>query len=240
LSVSRTLRRLVSPRRNLVLTAAVAVLVVAGGVAGGLLLTGSTPALLPTYGADVGALTRTCTTATIPFTAISGRECKKWDTTGPVNVIIVFHNRDPFAELTHHTDGKWRAAQGNWLVAQGFTTEVTKGCDDNWRDSTLQAENRVNGHDRHHLKLIYMSCTQDDGTQVAFGDAHTDHYDLQHCGGDALADFDQSLDAVIASFRADSHAHVDIRTIGKPGSYPTCNHPAVTDDGRVAFISIDD
>lgn len=234
------MRRLRASRRALALTVAVLVVVVAAAVTVPVLALSRQSALFPTYGTDIGELTRTCRAATIAFTPITGRECKTWENTGPVNVIVVFDTRDAFAELTHSTDGRWRAAQGNWLVAQGFTTEAPKGCDNGWRDSSLQAENRVDGATRHHLKLVYMTCTQDDGTRVAFGDAHTDKYDIKNCGGDSLVDFSQSLDAVIASFRADPHAHVDVRSTGRTATYTTCNHAPVVDDGRVAYISIDD
>jgi len=195
--------------------------------------------LFPKVGPEVGVTTRTCAESLISGTPTVGHECARWDGSGPVNVVLTLVNRDPYHEAL--APGKWRPAQGNWLVLQGFTNETPKGCDKGWRDSNRQIELRMSPIVRRHFKFIYLTCSQEDGSIAVFGEAHTDRYDIERCGGDYVIDFDKARDDLIAAYKSRPHVKV-IMSQGHPSgaTYPSGCGDQVASDGLVAAIQLEE
>jgi hypothetical protein len=106
-----------------------------------------------------------------------------------------------------------------------------------WHVSEQQAELRVNRVVRRHFKFIRPGCRWQ-GRWLTVGEAHTDVYDVKHCGGDHMSDLDLARDQLVASLTAGGMvSRVEYQRWHAPGTtFPDgCRHQ-VTTDGRVAFI----
>jgi hypothetical protein len=199
------------------------------------------PALLEVPGVDtrVAAFTRTCHQARGRLSATRAADCVDWTASGPVNVIIVAPpSTDPSLALLDSTRPAWTPARGRWLVAEAEVVNRDKRCS-GWLPSRQQVELRLNPRERHHFKLIGVSCPRwAQRSSVVVGDAHTDQW-TPDCG-DQMVDLDHARDALVSSLLAGaSAARAEYRQRYPPGRryWGGCGH-WVPSDGRVAVVRL--
>jgi hypothetical protein len=164
--------------------------------------------------------------------------CPRWASSGPINVVLLSQSAEsPYLDTLAETRPRWRPAQGGWLVAR----LPTRGCGAGWHGSEQQAELRLSAVERRHFKFIRPGCRWN-GLWLTVGEAHTDLYDVRHCGGDRMADLDQARDALAASLVGGGFAsRVEYRRWSPPGTtFPDgCGHRVAT-DGLAAYVWLHD
>jgi hypothetical protein len=165
-------------------------------------------------------------------TSLAG--CARWAKSGPINVVLLSSGpENPYQETLAETKPRWKPAQGGWLVAR----VATRGCGAGWRASEQQVELRLSAVARHHYKFIRPGCRWQ-GKWLTVGEAHTDAYDVAHCGGDHITSLDQARDALVASLTDGGVvSRVEHRRWNPAGTtFPDgCGHPVLT-DGMVAYV----
>jgi hypothetical protein len=189
----------------------------------------------PRVGGDLGSVVQTCERWRGASTPTAAGDCLVWGGDAPVNVVVTVRGQGALDQLARAWAPVWRPAQGRWLVARG---RVSAECGTGSVASTLQLEQRLDAVSRHHVKFVQATCG--DATTVAFGSAHTDHFERHRCGGDHAVGLDAARDAFVravllstpgarVSYRADHPA-----TVGYDGG---CGS-RLTSDGRVAYITL--
>jgi hypothetical protein len=191
---------------------------------------------VPTVGDDLGAVVQTCERAQGRATPTTARACLAWGGDTPVNVVVVLRAPDQLAGLAPSWVPAWRPAQGRWLVARG---RILSECGTGYQASTLQLEQRLDPVTRHHLKFVQLTCA-DGLTAVAFGSAHTDHYDLRACRGDHAIALDAARDAFAATVRRTTPAAQVTYRDGHSGTarYDGGCGRRLASDGRVAYVLV--
>lgn len=197
------------------------------------------PLELPGLDTGVAASTRTCAHARGPVIATRPADCVDWTESGPVNVVIVGPpSTDPSQALLDSTRPPWQPARGRWLVTEAEVVNRDARCS-GWRPSMEQVELRLGDRERHHFKVIGVSCPRwARRSSVVVGDAHTDQW-TPDCG-DQMVELDHARDALVTSLLAGAHgSRADYRQ-----RYPPwlryrggCGH-WVTSDGRVAIVHL--
>jgi len=147
-----------------------------------------------------------------------------------VNVIVVDRRADPEAAIAR----VWAPAQGQWLVAEANLTAA--GCH-GWTASAHQYEQRIDRVTRRHLKVIRADCAHP-GAHAIVGEAHTDVFDVRHCGGDRMVDMNSARDALATRLKSLPHASVGYVRVRLPLPVLGGCGAWVLDDGRVAVITL--
>ena len=168
----------------------------------------------------------------VALTSFAG--CGRWAKSGPINVVFLSTGTEsPYHDTLSQTQPHWKPAQGGWLVAR----LATRGCGAGWHASEQQIELRLNAVARRHFKFIRPGCRWH-GQWLTVGEAHTDLYDVRHCGGDHMTDLDLARDALVASLTAGGVvSRVEYSRWNLPGTtFPDgCGHQVPT-DGLVAYL----
>jgi hypothetical protein len=182
----------------------------------------------------VGTRIESCLAGELGQAPTSLAGCARWAKSGPINVVLLSSSpENPYQDTLSETKPRWTPAQGGWLVAR----LPTRGCGAGWRASEQQVELRLSRVARHHYKFIRPGCRWL-GQWLTVGEAHTDVYDLRHCGGDHIAGLDPARDALVASLTAGGVvSRVEYRRWSPPGTtFPDgCGRPVPT-DGLVAYV----
>lgn len=194
---------------------------------------------LPGLDTRVAASTRTCSHGRGPTIATRPADCVDWTASGPVNVVIVGPpSSDPSQALLDSTRPPWQPARGRWLVAEAEVVNRDARCS-GWRPSRQQVELRLSRTERHHFKVIGVSCQRWAlRSSVVVGDAHTDQW-TPDCG-DQMVDLDHARDTLVTSLLTGARgSRVDYRQRYPPGLRYRggCGH-WVTSDGRVAIVHL--
>jgi hypothetical protein len=223
--------------RLLVLTICLATVAVVDGqvaVSAGAASPGAGDRMAATPLPGVGTQIESCTPGgpgQLP-TSLSG--CAHWAKSGPINIVLLSTGSETaYQETISETQPRWRPAQGGWLAAR----VPTHGCGSVWHASEEQAELRINRVVRRHFKFIRPGCRWH-GQWLTVGEAHTDSYDVKHCGGDHMTDLDLARDQLVASLTAGGVvSHVEYQRWNPPGTtFPDGCGRQVSTDGRVAYV----
>jgi hypothetical protein len=186
----------------------------------------------------VGSRIESCTGGAVGLLQNSPTGCDRWAKSGPINVVLLSSGPEgAYQDTITETHPRWRPAQGGWLVAR----LQTPGCGSAWQASEQQAELRISGGVRRHIKFIRPGCRWR-GQSLTVGEAHTDLYDLKRCGGDHMTDLDGARDQLVRSLNAGALvSRVEYRRWNPPGTtFPDgCGHQVST-DGLVAYVWLAD
>lgn len=193
--------------------------------------------VIPLVGATLAPQVETCVGGVGRVLPTTPSTCAAWTASGPVNIVVLSPPAvDPVAALTV---GGWRPAAGHWIVARGAVISAAAGCAPAWHASGPQVELRLTRAERRHWKPVTEVCSTPLGRlRLTFGNAHTDLFDTQRCGGDRAVDWDAARDAAVAAL-VRSHrvvAYVEVDSFPPQTTFPGGCGRRIPSDGRVAYV----